>query len=374
MAASSQVSVVYREFDNATLNSQNTISTTLQNQLTYQWNESHAFGGGFRYSTRDFETGVARDFETGVEGDLVDATTQTWEGFASWDWTIDARSTFNARVGPAFSSDDVDRGGPRTEFPKFSALVINFAGELVGAVRDPAGCPPENIRPGGIAFPEQCGVLDQADDTGFGDGITGAALDTLLGLTTTLTPEDAEDASGDNSNLFFSFGIDRNWERLRVQGSWTRSDSQTQSLGSNTVVDSVNLQSLYDLTPRMRFLGRFRYTRRTSELEREILSRLMSDTLEVIPEIPAGGAGLMGAPIIGFSVEDGSFDQTQESFNLQFRLVRDIGKSSSAFLGATMRRQITDLDSKIDLLDFKSTIDSWQFSMGFTYRFRPIRF
>jgi len=365
LTTTSQLSVIFREFDNATLNAQNTLSTGILNQLSYQLNERHSFGGGFRFSSRDFETGLAGQDE------LTDATTQTWEVFASWLWQVDSRSTFSVQIGPAFSSDDVDRNS------SLSTSQHPIAGVVGGSafLRDPASCPAENARPGGVLLTDDCIPFLNQDMASvfFPLGIpVGSQTFAELTALQSVFPLDEPDDSA--ANVFFAFQMDRRWDRARASLSWSRSDSQTQALGSNTVVDNVLFDSIFDLSSRMRFLSNFRFTRRFSEVERELVGGLLlSDTVGPIPDVfTPDGVPLIGAPIVGFVPVDSSFDQEIRTYRLQFRLVRDWGRWLSSFVSLTLRRQENDLDSDLDTLDSETKRDSFIVRVGFSYQFKPI--
>jgi len=366
LVSTSQVSVIYREFDNPTLNAQNTVSTTVFNQLSYQLSEAHALGLGGRWSTRDFETGTL--------GEERDANTQTYEAFAHWVWSLDERSTLTGRVGPAWTVDDIEPAMFPTTVLRYPTRIDLSTGMLTGFVVDPTTCPPEDARPGGFLLSPDCTRLVQDPATGFEDGFTGPELDALLGLETMVDVEQPDDRGQADVNVFFSFTLDRRWDRLLLSATFSRSDSQTQSLGAATVVNSVFANARYDITSRLQLQATFRFSRRTSDVEREIPRLVISDTLQLIPEIPAPPPGVMGAPIIDSVTEDASFEQTQDSYNLRVRLSRDIGRYSSAFVGVNLRRQETELDGVIDTQDFLGETESWQVQMGFTWRFRPIRF
>jgi hypothetical protein len=385
LVTTSQVAVIYREFENPGLNSQNTVSTTLLNQALYRWNESHSFGSGIRYSTRDFQIG---DAETADPDDTIDANTQTWETYGIWNWQIDARTSFSARFGPAWSSDDIDEPEPQTEFPTYPFFITPIPGDPSltprGFLRDPNNCPPENARPGlgGVILTGDCiPAFNQPFGTGlsgtFGEdvGIQGAQLDALQDLTIMLPVPEIEDAGDNQANLFFSFTLAHDFDRTNVAASWIRSDSQTQSLGSNTVVDTFLLNSRYHVSPRMRFNASFRFTRRFSDVEQERRFLLFSTTPEPIPAASLPGFDpVLGFPTLELVVEDASFEQTRDSYSLRFQLSRDWGRWSSAFVSLALRRQETELDSELDFLDVSATSESFLIQMGFTYRFQPIRF
>lgn len=367
LVSTSQVAIIYREFEDPSLNAQNTVSTTLFNQLSYQLNEAHALGFGGRWSTRDFETGD-------LQGDR-DANTQTYEAFAHWVWNLDERSTFTGRVGPAWTVDDIDPAMFPTTIRRYPVAIFNIFGQPTGFVRDPNTCPPENARPGGFLLTDECfPVFIQPFGTGFELGFTGPELETLLGLETMVDVDQPDERGQADVNVFFSFTLDRRWDRLLLSATFSRSDSQTQSLGAATVVNSVYANARYDITSRLQLQATFRFSRRQSDVERELVGLIISDMSEVILDIPAPAGGVLGFPIVGTTTEDRSFEQTQDSYNLRVRLSRQIGRYSSAFVGVNLRRQDTELDGVIDSQDFTGETESWQFQMGFTWRFRPIRF
>jgi len=341
-AGITQVTSIFRTFDNPTLNSQDTISTTVLNQLSYSLNESHSFGAGARYSVRDFRTSDSS------------STTSTWEAFASWNWQIDSRSALNARFGPSGSVD--------TPQSAADPVVTRFASLGNGQLVDPATCPRLAGVP--VFIPGLCGAIAQPALSPADQAILAAFSAPPLGIP-------GVKGGQSNINLFFAFTLDRTWDRFRVSGTWSRSDSQVDSLGSTTVVDSFVVDSRYQFTPRLRLAGTFRFTRRTSDVQREIPVLLIAN-----PPIPIPGLSVpaMGAEFTGSAAFDNGFKQTRNSSNLRVRLVRDVGRYSSSFIGVVARRQTTDFNSSIDTQDFKDTRDSWEVQFGFTYRFRPIRF
>lgn len=373
LSTSSQVSVIYRQFDDPNLNSQDTTSTTVMNQVTYQLNESHSFGTGLRFSNRDFQTFVASE--------RTDATTRTYEPFASWTWLVDSRSTFSARTGPAWNDTTInDQQEPSTFplYPTVVGIVGGLGGPLGGKVRDPSQCPAENAVPEqmGVIVTAECGLYNQDPGTGFPDGaITGPELTALLGLRAMPTLASRDNAASNQANLYFAFTVDRRWDRYDLFATWIRSDSQTQSLGSSTVVDTLQLRARYFFTERFRFTGTFRFTRRFSDVKTESLFLVMSDTLSPIPEASLPGFDpVLGAPVVGTTAVDTSFKQTQDSYSLRLQLNRDLWRHSSAFLGVSLRRQENDFDSKLDALDINTTTHSYVIQLGFTYRFQPMRF
>jgi len=376
----SQLSVIYREFQNASLNAQNTVSTSTYNHLSYQLNERHTFGGGFRFSSRDFQTGFGDE--------LTDANTKTWEGFASWQWQIDSRSTFSAQAGPAFSSDNIDRSTV-SSFPRYPLAFIDFGGGNVNAFfPDPANCPAEDVRPGGVIPSFACAPFVVQQDPGppvgppstfilFGIPVTSPTFAALAAQRTTFPIDQPDSAAGDSANIFFSFRLDRHWDRAEASISWVRSDSQTQALGSSTVVDAIRFGTSYELSSRMRAFLDFRFTQRSSKLDRQSIVLLMSDTVSAIPlsEVPTpDGIPLRAAPIVGTYLEDSGFDQTLSTYNLRLRLSRDWGRWITSNLTLDLRRQETKFDSDIDSLDFNSSADSWDLMLSFTYQFKPIDF
>jgi hypothetical protein len=369
LGTTSQVSVIYRDLANPTLNAQNTLSTTVLNQARYQWSESHSTGLGFRYSTRDYQTLI--------NGDPIDATTQTFEGFASWVWEIDARTSFSARAGPAWTVDDLPPPDTSGTFQRYPTFTADLGGVQHGWVRNPASCPPENARPalGGVILTGEClPVYNQDPLTGFPLGITGPQLDALLALQTTVPVDRPSSSGARNVRLFFALSLDHRWDRASVSASWVRSDSQTQSLGSGTLVDSFLLSSNYDLTSRLHFNASFRFVRRFSDVTRQSLFLVMSETPEDIPAASLPGFDpVQGFPIIGTSTEDTSFQQTRDTYAARFSLRRQLGRYSSGFVGFYVRRYQTDFNSQLDQLDFTTTTNAWEIQLGFTYRFRPLR-
>lgn len=372
LVGTSQLTVVYREFQNPTLNAQNTISTSTLNALSYRLSERQTVGAGFRFSSRDFQARLAAN-------ELTDATTQTWEIFASWIWQIDSRSTFSARVGPAFSSDNIDRN-VASAFPEYpvqarSSPAYGAAAFLI----DPAGCPAENLRPGGILQTPKCQAVLQQDPASMfytvGIPFGSQTYQELTALRTGFPVQQVGSSTSDATNVFFQLSIDRNWDRLGVTAGWTRSDSQTQALGSSTIVDGFFLESLYTVSPRTRLLGRFRFTRRSSDVQRDLLGLLLSPTVGPIAGVfTPDGVPLVGAPIVGTTVEDGSFKQQQDTYSLQLRLTRDIGRYSTSYISLALRRQEFDLNSVRDYLDSNTAVDSWGVTVGFTYHFKPVDF
>jgi len=380
LVTTSQLSVVFQDVDNPTLTSQNTLSTTLLNELSYRWNESHSFGGGMRFSSRDFETG---DLDTVEVDDTIDATTQTYEAFGRWVWQVDARTTFSTRFGPAFSTDDVDDPETRTEAPTFPFTVLLSDGVERGFLRDATSCPAENARPalGGVILTGDCLLFNQPFGTGTSGlageelGIIGPQLDGLRALTTLLSRPDSSSGGDDGANLFVSLTLTHEFDRMNVSASWVRSDSQTQGLGSNTIVDTLLLSSQYRFSRRLRLNADFRFTRRFSDVEREQVLLVLSETAQNIPEASLPGfLPVQGFPVLGLSVEDASFEQTFDSYSLRFRLVRDWNRYSTAFVSLSLRRQENEVDSQLDFQDVDSSQDTFLIQLGFTYRFQPIRF
>ena len=341
LAGTSQVTNIFRRFGTPSLNAQDTVSTTILNQLSYSLNESHSFGAGARYSVRDFQTSDRT------------STTSTWEAFASWNWRIDSRSTLSARFGPSGSVDS----------PQSPAdpVVTRFASVAGGLLVDPATCPQLAGVP--VFLPGLCGTIAQPALGPADQAILAGFAAPALGIPTVENRQN-------NVNLFFSFTLDRSWDRLNVSGTLSRSDSQIDSLGSNSIVTSFLARSAYRFSSRLRLVGTFRFTRRTSDVQREIPVLLLAN-----PPIPIPGLSVpaMGAEFTGSAAFDNGFKQTRDSTNVRVRLTRDVGRFSSSFVGVILRRQTTDFNGSIDSQDFKATTDTWEVQIGFTYRFRPIR-
>jgi len=341
-AASSQVTNIFRTFDNPTLNSQNSLSTSFVNQLNYTLNESHSFGAGARVSVRDFQAGE------------IKSTTSTWEAFASWNWRIDPRSTLRARFGPSGSVDK-----PRSPA---DPMVTRFASVAGGLLVDPATCPRLAGVP--VFLPGLCGAIAQPALGPADQAILAGLSAPALGLPTVENRQN-------NVNLFFAFTLNRTWDHFDVTGTWSRGDSQIDSLGSGTVVDNIQVVSTYRFTSRLRLRGTFRFTRRTSDVKRQIPVLLLAN-----PPIPIPGLSVpaMGAEITGSATFDNGFKQVEDSSNARLSLQRDVGRYSSVSIGTNLRRDTSDFNSSIDAQDLKRTTNSWEIVLSFTYRFRPVRF
>jgi hypothetical protein len=343
---------LFREFDNESLNAQNTSSVSVSSQGTYRAFKDHQFGAGFRFSQRDFEVG-------GLQGD--ENRTVTYNAFAVWNWMIDERSTFSATAGPAWSEDDT----PEEDFALFPTIPGSPA-----FLPDPITCPlfvingfPVLVGGLPVAFVDpRCQPISQTPLT---PDQQARLADIPAGLV------DVRGSSEDQTdvNAFFTLSIDRNWDRLSLLAQWSRSDSQTQSLGSSTVVDTFYLQSNYWLTRRLRIGGNFRFSRRDTDFSREVLTPLLGVVVPVpIPGLP----GFEGAPVIAAAPFQQEVQQTNDAYTAQLRLTHLWGRSSRIYAGAFYRHSENSFE--INGITGSSSFDEWQFQIGFEYFLDPIRF
>jgi hypothetical protein len=352
LSLSSRVIHLYRNFDNESQTAQDTSSVSVSGQGVYRVFKDHQLGSGFRFSQRDFEG-------SGLSGQ--ENRTTTYNAFAVWNWDIDERSTFGLTVGPAWSDDDQ----AEPVFPRYPTIPGRPS-----FLPNPATCPlllagngaPVIIGGFPVAFVDpRCEPIDQPPLTAMQQARL-AEIDAGL-VDTRGEPEDQTDV-----NVFFTLSLDRNWDRLSVLAQWSRSDSQTQSLGSSTLVDTFYLQSSYWLTRRLRLSGTFRFTRRETDFNREVLVPLVPVGLGPIPELP----GFQGAPVIGAAPLQQDFQQTNDAYTTQLRLTRLWGRHSSLYAQTSYRRGETDF--QVNGIGASSSVDQWQVQFGFVYRLDPIRF
>lgn len=342
----------FREFDNPTASQQSTESVTLSTQTLYRWSESHTFGAGFRFRRRLFETG---DSDGQNSTDIYDV-------FGIWRWKVTERTSFSFQAGPAFSEDDPVE-------PELSAIAFvpsdptRFADTSTCAVRDSVF---------GLAILDNsCRPYDQP-------ALTPEQLDFVASRTPNLASAVgiAEPEGASNIDPFFSLSFAHELDHGSLFASWTRSDSESQGLGSATTSNVFRMGLSYEPIRRWSTNASFTFSRRTTDLEQE----LVFPVARVFPtfELVDGPlAGLMFNEIAGAILRDGVIFQESDTMTLRFSVVRYVGRWSNVFFDVTMRRLETRSEFEVDGSSAglsESGRDGYQFRIGFNYRFRPIRF
>lgn len=326
-------------------------STTLVNQLYYQITEAHRTGLGFRYRHLEAET---LDFER---------TTETYEVFATWNWTIDARTQFNLQVGPAISEDDPQD----VDFPRFGALPQDPL-----AFANPGTCPLQ-ILPNENGVNELFAVLTRECSAIVQPDLTESQLAQLEDSSAMFRFDRGDPESGTNVSPFFSLELSRQWARGSAFVNWSRTDSQVQSTGSDTVLNTFRIGARYRPASRWSTSVTFRFSRRTTETDRELPFPLLSFAAD--PN--ALGTGLTAFPIVGTANFDQKLKVDSDFFDLEFRTSREVGRHSNVFAVMRLRRTTSDVSSKFedsDTVTDESAENTWRFQVGFNYRFRPIRY
>lgn len=346
----SSISHFLREPENETDGRQSINSVTLVNQVSYQALSDHRFGFGHRF----------RSLESSTEN--FEQTTNTNEIFATWNWQIDARTSFSLQAGPAFSEDDPQR----LDFPQFATLPQDrfaFANAFT--------CP-QVVLPNEFGQPElfaivtaQCGGLFQRD-------LTEAERDRVESSSAIFRFDRSEEEDNTNVNPFFNLLLEREFSRGSVSASWSRTDSQTQSTGSETILDTVRVGGTYDFSPRWSGSVNFRFSRRTTDSDREVPFPLISFQFDT----NVLGTGLVAFPIVGAFNFDQEFFSESSFYDLEFRTSREIGRYSSVFSTFRLRRTTLETESSINdgpTFTQNSAENSFSILIGFNYRFRPIR-
>jgi hypothetical protein len=347
-----RVNHLYRNFDDENLNAQDTSAVSVISQGTYRALEHHEFGAGFRFTQRDFE---------GLQQSDEENQTTTYNAFAVWNWTIDERSTFSLTAGPAWSENEPADPDLR-RYPTIPGSPT--------ALPNPATCPLYLINGNLVVlggFPlvfvdSRCQPIDQAPLTEDQQEIL-ADLDAGF-VDVRGDPEDETDV-----NVFFTLRLDRNWDRLSLQTLWSRSDSQTQALGSSTVVDSFFFGSSYRLTRRLQIAGSFRFTRRDTDSDQEFLTPLIPLAMPApIPEL----SGIDGVPVVAAAPRRQEIRQTIDSYVTELRLSQDWGRHSNVY--ALARYYRSESEFEVNGVGASSSLDQWQVLFGVVYRLKPFRF
>jgi len=374
IGTSVQVAHFLTEYDDASLRSQNTDAITLTTQATYQLAGNHGVGVGFRLQSRNFETGQP----------LEETTTNTYEVFGSWAWTIDERTSFSFQAGPAFAEDEIDD-------PTFAAF--GLAPRSPTFLADPATCrfnitlaEQLGLTPAEVELVNEllgldldpnltAAVLDGTCRPIAGqDELTPAQQEALLESEATIPSQlqfgEAENDS--NVNIFFALNFQRQWDRLEFSTSWVRSNSETQGFGSATILDSFRSTLIWSFLPRWRLSTTFRFSRRFTDIDREVLLPIFGGEIQTIDLPEFAGSGIEGYRINGFLPVQQKLELTDDVYSLDLRLSREVGPRITIFTGAQYRTQ----ESRTEGDDFSARAESDQYSfrIGFNYRFRPIRF
>lgn len=361
----------YRKFDDPSFRQQDTDALSTSTSLSWRHSPRHTFGAGFTFRRRNFSTSAIRD-----------SNTDTYNAYATWSWVVDPRTSFQARIGPAWSVDEIGE----FDLPRY--------GTVVGA-------------PNRLANPESCATTFLVD-TGMGPSLA-AILDrtcqadpgTLATPNRDLTPEEAaanQDAdplpglllSGltaadltdpkqeTNVNVFFSFALSRVWERFNSTVTYRRSDSETQSLGAATTLDSLGVVTRWEPTAKFESVLSFFWTRRQSDSTQEVQIPFFGLRQEGMVDIFADEEFTV-SPILGVRTFDRTLDAVDDIFSISLRMNRKMTRRSSAFVSAGMRWTERKFDSVVDYGPIElenstaSSGNDWEVRWGFIYHFDPIQ-
>ncbi len=368
LTTSAEVASLYRHYEDpstssqdlsaedfASTGNQDILSTTVSTHTTYLLTEAHLVGAGFRWTTRDFESNRAD----------AQGTTNVYEVFASWTWQIDARTTFSAQAGPAFSGDELE--ATPTTFGRY-AQVLGDPSQLVNPLSCARPGPPVLFIPPDIFLPTR--IVDSSCE-GIPQRLLSPAEQDLLASLPFVVPgiEVPEfDPSPSNVNVFFSLSLQRRWDQITAFADWSRSDSQTQGIGSATVLDSFRAGLRYQPSLRWHALLTFRFTRRFTDFDQESVFPFVFEAANALLEIP----DVSGSPIIGTIPAGSRFKTTDDLYHLQLRLNRDWGRNSSLYAGVDWFNQDSNTKTRFDT--FQSNRQHFRVEVGFNYRFQPIRF
>ncbi len=347
----STLSHFYRDPENEGDGRQKIDSVTLVNSGSYQVFSDHRFGIGHRF----------RSLESSTES--FERTTRTNEIFFTWNWQIDARTSFSLQAGPAFAEDDPQD----LDFPQFGTLPQDSR-----SFANPDTCPPVFLR-NELGQVERFAILTSSCRAVNQDRLTLAQRDRVQSSSAIFRFERADLESETNINPFFNLSLTRNFARGSVFASWSRTDSQTQSTGSETILDTVNAGVRYRISPRWSSSVTFRFSRRTTDSDREVPFALLS--FQGDPN--ALGTGLLAAPIVGAVDFDQRLLSEADFYDLEFRTSREVGRYSSVFSSLRLRRTASHVESEFNNSGLTSTRESsendFSILVGFNYRFRPIQ-
>jgi len=177
--------------------------------------------------------------------------------------------------------------------------------------------------------------------------------------------------AGGNVNIFANLTLQKTWDRWTFQASYSRSDSQTEGIGSATVVNTLQSSLRWTPTPRWAGVVDFAFSRRTTELERGTPVTVLGPPA-VVPGISHSALGnpdfpFFGAPAIGLATLDDEVTFDVDSLQLRLRASRRLTPRLRTSCTARWR-----LDSGSgDLV--RNERDRYEVRCGFNYSFRPIR-
>lgn len=356
---------------------------TMTATANYLFSEDTSAGVGFRWRQRESESSGVQ-----VDTDGVSTTTTFYDLFATWSQRLDPATTFSVQVGPSLGRDERDeppttvREFPRVAGPDGQPLLLSGAGCQrvdVGGVSRPflsLGCR-QVVYP---LFDDGGQAIAAAVQPSIPDSLQGSLDARRVDLD--LLPGEEVGSDGSNVNLFASMSLQRSWDRWNLVLRYTRSDSQVQSLGSSTVLDSLRADLRWVPSPRWNAVLTFGFTRRSSELESGTPVAVLGEP-EEIPElgmfqppsvlidgetlVPQDPRPFVGAPIIGLASLDTEREVIQDLYDVNFRVTRDLTRKLQAFGEARYRRQERGGDLAAD------PFDRYEVRFGFRYQFRPIR-
>lgn len=318
---------------------------TLRGTLSglYTLDSRNQVGGGFGVTRQSFD-----DTSTQAGGSSI-----FYRSFATWVHSFSPTFTLTVQAGPTYIDGDASGGAVRL------ALVdpFPFRNTSGGNLRliDASTCP--TVDDGSPYLSDDCGLLPTE--------ITGADADAVRNAPEVLVRlvDTGEDIGEDDITLFANIRLIKRWERWRLIGRYTRSDSQSSGVSQSSIVDALSVQVTWDPSPLWSAEWGASFTNRESATEQTISVVGLASGFVFLPPSATVVPGAASANLRLLEVDDALEVKT---YSTTLRVTRRLARRLEVFGRFNYLKQ--DLDTQTTSREF----DVFRVLLGLRWRFEPI--
>jgi hypothetical protein len=350
--------------------------------LLYLVTPKHRLGGGVMIAHQNFD-------ET---DEIVGSTTNVYQVFGSWIWTIDEKSELALTAGPSLlvtDQDDADATVVRGLVP-FSQIDGSFTAPNGFVDRDgvdvsgdsyangvvllgrlahcdtAAGIP---VLTSGVSCPQTV-VLDATPgaDTGL--------IDEIRNSTATVQNLDPDGDDSTDVTVFASATVTRHWTpNLHTALRYTRRQDTASGLGGSVVNDSVSLSNTWSMTDKWQFAVRGDWSLRNSITDASrvlVVATGLDSPLGAeafLPNLIAGLADTDGGLGTSVTVQNEASSIDTMRYGIAGRATHFFARNTSGYVQLTYNRQTSQSDTLGDPSDF----DDFLATIGIQHVFEPIK-
>jgi hypothetical protein len=346
--------------------------------LSYAFTPRSRFGLGGSYTFTSFSDADPTDMA--VSG----SRSRTIQGLLSWVYDLDPRTRFQLSGGPAFVTRRRSVNKAR-RFPGARQFILNPANPSE-VIANPN--PPEPLflnlsscRPDGAVYRSPC---DQGMPLERALLVEDAAIPPGLGFDTAaelsaerFVPPSQEIGNDEQLTFFGQVALTRTWDRFRVSLSYRRTESPNSGLGTTTQLDSVNLNTRWEVRKDWRTNLRLGYSHQSSFGDAVTgFSYVLVDS-GVRGGVDTNGDGVIDLPDYTVAqIVDQEFSTTKQSadvnqFSADISLSRRLTERlrATAVLRAVVQRSASQVARRTGR-DF----EDYRINLGFEYVFDPVHF